>query len=52
MPYQVTHYDDMHSVCGVSTIGGSVRSISVPAGKYSERSLRSRLIYALPGHTL
>ena len=52
MPYQVTHFDDMFSVCRVSTIGGSVRSISVPAGKYSERSSRNRLIYALPGYTL
>ena len=32
MPYQVIHYDDMFSVCRVSTIGGSVWSIPVPAG--------------------
>ena len=37
MPYQVTHYDDIFSVCRVSTIGGSVWSISVPASKDSER---------------
>ena len=35
MPYQVTHYDDMFSVCRVSTIGGSVWSISIPASKDS-----------------
>ena len=96
MPYQVTYYDDMFSVCRVSTIGGSVWciynctskkgfgkfikkqadlcltrlhiddvlsvpcstigglvwSISVPVGKYLERSSRKRLIYALPGYTL
>ena len=46
MPYQVTHYEDMFSVCRVSTIGGSVGSISVPAGKDLERSSRNRLIYA------
>ena len=31
MPNQVIHYDDMFSVCRVSTIGGSVVSISVAA---------------------
>ena len=36
MPYQVTHYVDMFSVCGVSTIGGSVWSFPVPAGKDSK----------------
>ena len=46
MPYQVTHYDDMFSVCCISTIGGSVESIFIPAGKDSERSSRNRLIYA------
>ena len=52
MPNQVTHYDDMFSVCCVSTIGGSVWSISILASKDSERSSRSRLIHALPGYTL
>ena len=33
MPHQVTHYDDIFSVCRVSTIGGSVWSISVQASK-------------------
>ena len=51
MPYQVTHYDDMFSVCRVSTIGGSVWSISILASKDSERSSRDRLIYPLPGYT-
>ena len=51
MPYQVTHHDDMFSVCRVSTIGGSVWSIPEPASKDSERSSRSRLMYALPGYT-
>ena len=46
MSNQVIHYDDMFSVCRVSTIGDSVPSISIPACKDSERSSRSRLIYA------
>ena len=45
MPYQVTHYNDMFSVCRVFTIGGSVWSIFIPASKDSERSSRNRLIY-------
>ena len=54
MQNQVTHYDDMFSVCRVSIIGGSVWSFSIPrlASKDSERSSRNRLIYALPGYTL
>ena len=33
MPNQVIHYDVMFSVCHVSTIGDSVRFISIPASK-------------------
>ena len=36
MSNQVTHYNDMFSVCCVSTIGGSVWSISIPESKDSK----------------
>ena len=44
MTYQVAHYDDMFLVCRVSTIGGSVWSITVASSKDSERPSRNSLI--------
>ena len=38
LPNQVRHYDDMFSVCRISTLGGSVWSISILASKDSEKA--------------
>ena len=42
MSNQVIHYDDMFSVCRVSTIGGSVRTIWVAASKEFRKIIKKQ----------